>query len=271
MPSKHTVHTPTPSDSHGKSLHVRDHGAVGLVHDPLGPCPSCFGCTLTKTIITAERKAEKEAKAKLAEEKKLAVAACKADMLAKKQEKRISTAKNRAQKAANKADELCGQLAAAIKAASMPDTAHLHKRIKGESGHMAPASSSTAPRLLSPTWKPMSTKKRISLQSPQCTSLQREEPSLSDKLVSMSLSSASGSWVSSVTSERSDSGSNDPLLPSTSRHPSPAQGRGGHRYSAPGCGCTWTNFSRGSFAERASTGVRSTANLVFAWRDKGVD
>jgi hypothetical protein len=76
MPSKHTVHTPTPSASHGESLHVGDHSIVDLVHDPLGPCPSCFGITLTKTIITAERKVEEEVKAKLAEEKKLAVAAC---------------------------------------------------------------------------------------------------------------------------------------------------------------------------------------------------
>ncbi len=110
-----------------------------------------------------ERKAEKEAKAKLAEEKKLATAACKANMLAKKQEKMISTAKNRAQKAANKADELRSQLAVAIEAASVPNTAHLHKRIKGASGHTAPALSSTR--------KLMSTKKRISLQSPQRTSL----------------------------------------------------------------------------------------------------
>ncbi len=215
-------------------------------------------------------------KAKLVEEKKLAAATSKADMLAKKQEKRISTAKNRAQKAANKANELCGQLAAAIKAASVPDMAHLHKRIKGAHGHMAPALSSTAPWLLSPTWKPISTKKRISLQSPQRTSLQREEPSLSDKSVSMSLSSASGSWVSSVKSERSDGRSNNPLLPSPLRHPSlgrgsPAQGRGGRRYSAPGHGCTWTNFPRGSFANGASTGVRSTADLGFARGDKGVD
>jgi hypothetical protein len=222
MPSKHTVHTPTPSASHGKSLHIGDHNVVDLENNPPGPCPSCFGHTLTKTIFTAEHKAEKEAKAKLAEEKKLAAATRKADMLTKKQEKMISTAKNRAQTAANKVDELRGQLAVAIKAASVPDTAHLHKRIKGASGHTAPVSSSTAPRLLSPTWKPMSTKKRISLQLPQCTSLQREEPSLSDKLVSMSLSSTSGSWVSSVTSERSDGGSDNPLLSSTSRHPSPA-------------------------------------------------
>jgi hypothetical protein len=56
----------------------------------------------------------------------------------------------------------------------------------------------------------MSTKKRISLQLPQRTSLQREEPSSSDESVSMSLSSASGSWVSSVTSERSDGGNDNP-------------------------------------------------------------
>jgi hypothetical protein len=155
--------------------------------------------------------------------------------------------------------------------ASVPDTAHLHKRIKGASGHRAPASSSTAPQLLSPTQKPMSTKKRISLQSPQRTSLQREEPSSSDKSVSMSLSSASGSWVSSVTSERSDGGSNNPLLPSSLWHPSPAQGRGGRRCSAPGRGRTWTNFSRGSFANGASTGIRSTADLRFARGDEGVD
>ena len=151
MPSEHTVHTPTPSASHGKSLRIGDHSVVDLVHDPLGPCPSRFGRTLTRTIITAEHKVEKEAKAKLAEEKKLTAATCKANMLAKKQEKRISTAKNRAQMVANKANDLRSHLAAAIKAASVPDMAHLHKRVKGASGHMAPASSSTAPQLLSPT------------------------------------------------------------------------------------------------------------------------
>jgi hypothetical protein len=194
-------------------------------------------------------------------------------MLAKKQEKRISTAKNGVQMAANKANDLCGQLAAAIKAAFVPDTARLHKRVKGASGQTAPVLSSPAPQLLFSTRKPMSTKKRISLQLPQRTSLQREEPSLSDKLVSMSLSSASGSWVSSVTSERSDGGSNDPLLPSALRHSSlgrgsPTQGQEGRRYSAPGCGCTWTNFLRGSFADGVSTGVWITAD---AWGDKGVD
>jgi hypothetical protein len=125
MPSEHTVHTPTPSASHGVSLHVGDHGVVDLVHDPLGPCPSCFRRTLTKTIITAERKVEKEAKAKLAEEKKLTVAACKADMLVKKQEKRISTAKNRAQKVANKADDLRSQLAATRHISTRGSKVHL--------------------------------------------------------------------------------------------------------------------------------------------------
>jgi hypothetical protein len=72
-------------------------------------------------------------------------------------------------------------------------------------------------------------------------------------------------------SERSDGGSDDPLLPSALQHPSPAQGWGGRQYSAPGCVCTWTNFSRGSFADGASTGVRSTINLGFARGDKGVD
>ena len=81
-------------------------------------------------MIAAKRKAEKEARARPSEEKKLAVAACKADALAKKQEKRISTATNRAQTASNKADALRSQLTVTIKVASVPDTSHLHKRIK---------------------------------------------------------------------------------------------------------------------------------------------
>ncbi len=125
---------------------------------------------------------------------------------------------NRAQTASNKADALRSQLAAMIKAASVPDMAHLHKRIKGLSGSMASTPSPTTTYLLSPTQKPMSTKKRINLQLQQGTFLQREEPSLSDELVSMLLSRASRSWVSPATSEKSDGEEDDLLSPTALRH-----------------------------------------------------
>jgi hypothetical protein len=120
--------------------------------------------------------------------------------------------------ASNKAAALCSQLVATIKAACAPDMVHPHKRIKGLSGSTAPTASPTITRLLSPTRKPLSTKKRVSLQSPQCTPLQREELSLSDELVSMWLSSASGSWVSSATSEKSDGKVDNFSPPSALRH-----------------------------------------------------
>ncbi len=92
MPFESTVHTPSPSAVCGKSLaplHADNHGAINHDHDnlvfaPPGPRPSQFGQTLTKTMIAAERKAEKETKAKLSEEKKLAMADCKAEALVKK-------------------------------------------------------------------------------------------------------------------------------------------------------------------------------------------
>jgi hypothetical protein len=58
-----------------------------MIIAPPGPCPIRFGKSLPKATLTAERKAKKEAKTKLVEEKKAATAACKAAALAKKQEK----------------------------------------------------------------------------------------------------------------------------------------------------------------------------------------
>jgi hypothetical protein len=55
-----------------------------MIFAPPCPCPVHFGKSLPKATLTAERKAEKEAKTKLAEEKKVATAARKATALAKK-------------------------------------------------------------------------------------------------------------------------------------------------------------------------------------------
>jgi hypothetical protein len=84
-----------------------------MIFAPPCPCPVRFGKSLPKATLTAERKAKKEAKTKLAEEKKAATATCKAAALAKKQEKqvkRISIALLRAETAASKAATLRGQL-----------------------------------------------------------------------------------------------------------------------------------------------------------------
>jgi hypothetical protein len=146
------------------------------------------------------------------------------------------------------------------------------------SGSTASTPSPATTCLLSPTRKPMGAKNRISLQFPQCTSLQREEPSLSNESVSMSLSSASGSWVSSATSKKPDNKGDDLLSPTAPRHPllghnSLAQGRGRHHYSAPGHGCAWANFPLGNAANKAhykksSKGVEGMTNRAGAWGGK---
>ncbi len=83
--------------------------------------------------MNADWKSAKEAKAKLAEVKKLAAAAKHADSIAKMQERQgflLSAAKAKAAKAVAKAEEL---LAAALNSAE-PVTPHLHKKSKGNLG-----------------------------------------------------------------------------------------------------------------------------------------
>ncbi len=90
------------------------------IHAPPSPRTNRFPKKApTKTKIAMEQKAAKEAKQKEAKDKKAAAAACKADGLAKKQEKRISTAKAKASTAAAKAESLCSKLADVMKAAAV--------------------------------------------------------------------------------------------------------------------------------------------------------
>jgi hypothetical protein len=110
----------------------------------LPPCHSCSSWPThqlfsrnkgnTKSKIAVECKAAKEAKQKEAKGKNVAAAACKADGLAKKQEKRISSAKAKASTAAAKAETLHSKLVDVMKSAAIPEAAHHHKKSKGMLG-----------------------------------------------------------------------------------------------------------------------------------------
>jgi hypothetical protein len=154
----------------------------------LGSLPPCHSCSPwpmhqsfsgnkgpTKTKIAAERKAAKEATQKESNGKKAATATCKADGLAKKQEKRISSAKAKASTAAAKAEALRSKLVDVIKSAAIPEAAHHHKKSKGMLGTL-PTNSTLAHTLpFSPQWKLMSAKKRVSMQSPLRSSYDKED------------------------------------------------------------------------------------------------
>jgi hypothetical protein len=209
------------------------------IHAPPDPRTNRFSGNKgpTKTIIAAERKAAKEAKQKEAEGKKAAAAACKADSLAKKQEKMISSAKAKASTAAAKAETLRSKLADVMKSAAIPEAAHHHKKSKGMLG-TAPTNSPLAHTLpLSPKWKSMSAKKRVSMQSPLRSSYDKEDKLSLDGLIMLVSSRSSG--TSSTTTIKREYGSADTLLtPTALQHVSlgrgnPAQGCGGLRYSAP--------------------------------------
>jgi hypothetical protein len=102
---------------------------------PPGACPLGTGKTPMKTQATVEWKAEKEAKGKEAEGKKLAVAVRRADTKNKKQERLITATKTKTQKAVAKADELRKKLDNAKKAieekspASLTGGAQSNKKI----------------------------------------------------------------------------------------------------------------------------------------------
>ncbi len=91
---------------------------------PPGPRPARTGtCGVTNTQRQAERKALKETKLKAAKEKKLATAAHKVEIVAKKQERQahlISSAEAKAAKAMAKADKLRAILAEAASAGVAP-------------------------------------------------------------------------------------------------------------------------------------------------------
>jgi hypothetical protein len=129
------------------------------IHAPTGTCPLHTGARpVTKTQLNAELKSAKEAKAKLAEVKKLAAAAKRANSIAKMQERQgflLSAAKAKAAKAVAKAEEL---QAAALNSAK-PVTPHLHKKSKGNSGTPSISSDGSLIHHLSPQRRTSSDKK----------------------------------------------------------------------------------------------------------------
>ncbi len=141
--------------------------------DPPGARPLRTGKTPTKTQAAAEQKAEKEAKEKETEGKKLAAAARRADAKNKKQERLITATKTKAQKAVSKADELRKKLDDAKKAieekfpASLTGGAQSNKKIKGAAGKSTPTSTTAIASFVeSPQRKAFSTKKRVNTHSP---------------------------------------------------------------------------------------------------------
>jgi hypothetical protein len=206
-----------------------------IIHAPPGPRTNCFSKKApTKTKIAAECKAVKEVKQKEAKDKKAATATRKADGLAKRQEKMISSAKAKASTTAAKAESLCSKLADVMKAAAVPEAAHLPKKSKGMLRNVPTNPSPVHMLSLSPQRKSMSAKKRVSMQSPLRPSYNKEDKLSLDDLV-MSVSSRS-SGTSLTTTVKKYHGTL--LTPTALRHVpqgrgTPAQGHGGRRYSIP--------------------------------------
>jgi hypothetical protein len=103
-----------------------------------GPCPICSGARpITKTQVHAEYKAKKEAKAKAAEDKKLAVAVRCTKVLASNQEKQellLSAAKAQAARAVAKAKELCAAVDKTLVCTTAAVSPHSHKKSKENVG-----------------------------------------------------------------------------------------------------------------------------------------
>jgi hypothetical protein len=83
----------------------------------------------------------------------------------------------------------------------------------------------------------MSAKKRVRVQSPLCSSYDKEDELSLDGLI-MLVSSRNSGTSSTTTVEREYGGADTLLTPTALRHVTlgrgnPAQGRGGLRYSAP--------------------------------------
>jgi hypothetical protein len=221
------------ADSRDKDLYLP------AIHAPPGPRTNRFSGSKcpTKTKIAAEHKAAKEAKQKEAEGKKAAAAAGKADGLAKKQEKRIFSAKAKASTAAAKAETLRSKLADVMKSAAIPEAAHHCKKSKWML-RTAPTNSPLAHTVpLSPQRKSMSAKKRVSVQSPLRSSYDEEDKLSLDGSI-MLVSSRSSGMSLTMTIKREYGSADTLLMPTALRHVSlgqgnPAQGCRGLCYSAP--------------------------------------
>ncbi len=191
----------------------------------------------------------------MAKDNKLAAVACKAANLTKKQERLISSAKSKVAKATAKAYKLCLKLAevtmagAALAVPPSGNTLHSHKKSKGFSGTSSITPFPASSFLQSPQRKGIAAKKRVSIQSPLCSSSQH-----SLKLVS------SGSYFSSLdesncpmVGEDSDNESlpffelpGDPSKPSGQG--SQAVAHGGLCYASPLGQCHQSSFAEDSFS-----------------------
>jgi hypothetical protein len=210
------------------------------IHAPPGPRPSRIGARApTKTQIMSDRKAERDAKAKAADEKKALTAARKAESKARQQEKLILTAETKAAKAVAKTDDLRLKLEEAVKAstkalANIPsaETAHSHKKSKVSSGGstVSPVALSYAYR--SPQRKG-STDIRVSVQSPR----QFPPASLSSSGSSASsLALSEGVLTIGDDSDDKESDAEEADISDTAsaqRNGIRAEPRGGRRYGKP--------------------------------------
>jgi hypothetical protein len=118
-----SVSTAAYTTSNGTAIYLADKDNLSLlvrlqgrpIHAPPGLCPLRTSARApTKTQMAADQKAERLIKKQAAEEKKLAIAACKVERESKKKEKLISAAKDKAAKVSAKAEELRLKLAEAI-------------------------------------------------------------------------------------------------------------------------------------------------------------
>ena len=100
-----------------------------------------------KTQLAAERKSTEDAKAIVAEERKSAVATCKADIGLKRQQQLINSVEVKTSKATTNADKLRLLLAATATAGAPPPaaTSHSHKKVKGVTGPHLPCQYSPHP------------------------------------------------------------------------------------------------------------------------------
>jgi hypothetical protein len=139
------------------------------IHTPPGPCPPPNGvCFPTRTQIQADQKAEKDAKAKAAEEKRLAAAAFRIKTKAKRQEKLIFSPEAKATKAAVCAEELQMKLAEAIRASTdSVASALLHKKSKGVDGLLTVSPAVLLHSYLSPQRRAATANKRVTVQLPK--------------------------------------------------------------------------------------------------------
>ncbi len=210
---------------------------------PPGACPLRTGKTPTKTQAAAERKAKKEAKGKEAEGKKLVAAARRANAKNKKQERLITAAKTKAQKAVAKADELRKKLDNAKKAIKKKSPAFLtggaqsNKKIKGAAGKSTPTSTTViASFVKSPQCKAFSAKKRVdthSLYRYRSLALLTWGSSKSSSMSASDGRGEFGSWEDKTSKSSSSKAKEGTLIVPPHFLGVPALKQGGRRHGSP--------------------------------------